>query len=648
MIKYGANLQDADDRGMTPLMIACQVGRIENARLIVAELQSKEHEISLMGSNRAKMGTAGVNRQAQDSWSALFYAVNAGHMNIVKFLVEECEANVERQLNAANGRKTVLMVAAARGDLEMTKYLLERCKALKLDRYKRTVLTHACMNGSSAVTSHLLKMGMPLNKSDSSGNSDLHYAAAYGWRHCVEALVEAGADLNAANEWKLTATAAAVRRGHRGIVEYLLRQPGVDVNARDDDGRSILLALLADADAGQDMPLSQGTFEEVADLVENRGADVKMADNLGKNALHFLCSYNCQPPILSEEEESTEDYAKKWEAAFALRKKFVDFFVKHKCPLLARDEQGKFPVEELIQNPLEEMTDRKDSELILHILQSMKDEAANIKGKLCFDSEELAKKPNLLNTFCDAFSLEYASEDFKIMVAITSFLKSLDAAYAIEPSLQYIVENTKTIDGQQLTPLMALCYNLTKEKPLSFNDVKDDRHANVHFKGLEWDEESGMLKDLDSKWRLRLNIVSNFIESFRPKLSYNVDKQVYDPQTKQTVTRPCTISALAILSHIPNEPKNMKGKAFEMMLKLTKDPQSVLNSTDETGKTTLNRAVLAGITEQAEKLLEAGCDVDAAYLSTQATLKIKEEEVIYLKSCAIADAVERGQLAMVK
>ena len=36
------------------------------------------------------------------------------------------------------------------------------------------------------------------------GNSNLHYACAYGWWFCMQVLIEAGADANAANEWKLT------------------------------------------------------------------------------------------------------------------------------------------------------------------------------------------------------------------------------------------------------------------------------------------------------------------------------------------------------------------------------------------------------------------------------------------------------------
>ena len=71
-------------------------------------------------------------------------------------------------------------------------------------RYKRTALTHAVMNGAASVASFLLRKGVHPDGADTSGNANLHYACAYGWYHCPKLLVDAGADVNAANEWRLT------------------------------------------------------------------------------------------------------------------------------------------------------------------------------------------------------------------------------------------------------------------------------------------------------------------------------------------------------------------------------------------------------------------------------------------------------------
>lgn len=71
------------------------------------------------------------------------------------------------------------------------------------DKLKRTALMHACMNGSTTVASFLLNLGADPNAADTSGNTCLHYAAAYGWYHCLQLLLKAGADAARPNDWKV-------------------------------------------------------------------------------------------------------------------------------------------------------------------------------------------------------------------------------------------------------------------------------------------------------------------------------------------------------------------------------------------------------------------------------------------------------------
>ena len=56
---------------------------------------------------------------------------------------------------------------------------------------------------------------------DKVGNTALHYAAASGYRQCVEMLVSAGAELGAENEAKETACDAAERSGQTAIAQFL-------------------------------------------------------------------------------------------------------------------------------------------------------------------------------------------------------------------------------------------------------------------------------------------------------------------------------------------------------------------------------------------------------------------------------------------
>jgi len=45
--------------------------------------------------------------------------------------------------------------------------------------------------------------GADFNQADTSDNYPIHYAAAYGFSECIEALLKAGADPNVKNSWNV-------------------------------------------------------------------------------------------------------------------------------------------------------------------------------------------------------------------------------------------------------------------------------------------------------------------------------------------------------------------------------------------------------------------------------------------------------------
>lgn len=73
-----------------------------------------------------------------------------------------------------------------------------------LGKWNKTALMYAVKNGHSAVAAYLLRIGVNPCSVDTSGNTPIHYAAAYGWLHCLKMLIKAGADPNAANQWKVS------------------------------------------------------------------------------------------------------------------------------------------------------------------------------------------------------------------------------------------------------------------------------------------------------------------------------------------------------------------------------------------------------------------------------------------------------------
>lgn len=58
----------------------------------------------------------------------------------------------------------------------------------------RSSLLMAVRNGNIDIASLLLMKGAEFNGTDSSKNSCVHYAAAYGWSDCIDLLIKAGAN----------------------------------------------------------------------------------------------------------------------------------------------------------------------------------------------------------------------------------------------------------------------------------------------------------------------------------------------------------------------------------------------------------------------------------------------------------------------
>jgi len=120
---------------------------------------------------------------------------------------------------------------------------------------RRGTITHN--SNSCLVLSYLIHMGLDPNGTDSSLNSILHYACAYGWLQCAQVrhfssfiqffphqistwgqfLVKHGAKPDAPNLWKLTPMGVTMLKGHFAIAEYLFSLEGVDVNVRNEDVR---------------------------------------------------------------------------------------------------------------------------------------------------------------------------------------------------------------------------------------------------------------------------------------------------------------------------------------------------------------------------------------------------------------------------
>ena len=141
----------------------------------------------------------------------------------------------------------------------------------------------AVANGHVRIASLLLQNGSEWNHVDSSSNSVLHYAAGFGWRECIDLLLKHGASVNAPNMWKVTPITIAMLKNHQGIVKELLKRDDIDVNGKDDQGRTLLTMAIAD--------LSEPEAFDFIEYLVGKDADVKTTDVNGETCLHRLARY---------------------------------------------------------------------------------------------------------------------------------------------------------------------------------------------------------------------------------------------------------------------------------------------------------------------------------------------------------------------
>ncbi|GIY73435.1 poly polymerase tankyrase [Caerostris extrusa] len=309
LISRNVSLEEPESDGNTALHVAALAGRAQNVDLILRHLIASEH-------NRKETA---ITVSLQDKQSC-----QRGHTDVVKVLIKH-KANVDKLTNAQHDKLTPLMFASQKGHLDVVKLLVEHNAQIK----QRTALTHAVINGHTHITSFLLRLGANPNATDTSGNTLVHYAAAYGWYFSLKLLIEAGASLNLKNDWKITPLSLAFMKGHMGLVDFLVEQPGIDINVdfSNDSGMSLVMQALRSR-------ITHSMLERIHFLVVKQKSDCTKLDFMGNNALHHL--------VMAEVGEVYID-AKAQQEHDDLIQEITKLLLDHGCDPMVRNKEGESP-----------------------------------------------------------------------------------------------------------------------------------------------------------------------------------------------------------------------------------------------------------------------------------------------------------------
>ena len=259
LLNQGAEFREANKEKMTPLMVAAKYGRHSNVELLL-----KKGDLS--------------KKKNRDGFAPIHFAALGNYTKVIEVLIEN-GADIDLP---GKDRMTALAIASSRGHYETVKFLLEKgAKTIKKDKFKRTPLILALKNSHARVASLLLAHGCPHDEPDSSDNYPIHYACAYGCIDAIDILMKAGADANCYNSWKLTPVAVAMLKNHFEIINKLLEYPNIDINCKDDNGRTLLSNSIRN--------INEKSVLFVEMIIMKHNADITIPDLKGNTPLHHLC-----------------------------------------------------------------------------------------------------------------------------------------------------------------------------------------------------------------------------------------------------------------------------------------------------------------------------------------------------------------------
>jgi ankyrin repeat protein len=256
LLKDGVDVNTRDWDDLTALIPASSSGHLDICKLLVKEgvdVNAKDKdgitalmEASIMG--HAKIveflleSGAEMDATANSEVTALWLAAGEGKVDVMKLLLKKGADATNTRVDGL----TALMTASVAGHAEAVQLLLDHgADPTASDGDGLTPLMNAAENGTLPVVKLLVEAAKDpveyINTMSSTGFNALIIASAHGHTPVIEYLLDAGANVDALHENKVTPLMYAAASGHVNAMKILVEKGKVDINAMHSNGGTALL-----------------------------------------------------------------------------------------------------------------------------------------------------------------------------------------------------------------------------------------------------------------------------------------------------------------------------------------------------------------------------------------------------------------------
>ncbi|KAL3880297.1 hypothetical protein ACJMK2_032545 [Sinanodonta woodiana] len=210
----------------TLLHIACLAGQLDMSKYLIETYPNMLNEVD------------------SHKHAAAHYAAESGNIAILNYLIDR---GTDPWCMTSKG-DTLLHMACLRGQLDMTKYLVETYPKLltQVNSNKHTAAHYAALSGNVAVLCYLIDRGVDPWCTTSEGDTLLHMACMNGHFDMTKYLAETYPNmLNGDDSHKHSAAHHAAESGNVTVLSYLIDR-GIDPMCRTSEGDTLLhIACLA-------------------------------------------------------------------------------------------------------------------------------------------------------------------------------------------------------------------------------------------------------------------------------------------------------------------------------------------------------------------------------------------------------------------